>query len=477
MITARRALAPLRTEFEGAEFGGRRLSQRLVRIAEVVGASPAESFPDMTGSDGELEGLYRFFSNKKVTASAVLAPHYRATLARIQGQERVCVAHDMSTFSFPGDKRRRGLGSVGKGTDKSQGFYGHFALAVSADGFKTPLGVLGMQTLFRPRRREKFRGHRRRLNPREEWRRWHRLVDETSDRLQGVVRPIHVMDREGDSYALLAHLSSLVQAGFVVRLGQNRRLSGERTGTYLRQALPEAVHRTTRRVPLAKRAAGSRHHSARGARNAVLELRAMQLTIERPNYADRRTSTSSSLPKSLSLHVVHVLEKHPPRGVEPVQWLLATLEPIETSEQVEEIVDFYRTRWVIEEFFKALKTGCGYEKRQLESARALVNALAVFTPVAFRLLYLRALTHHAPAASAQRLLSPTQLSVLRATAKRRLPNRLTARQALLALAALGGHIKNNGEPGWLVLGRGLEKLLYGEYVWNLAMHARDVINP
>ena len=109
-----------------------------------------------------------------------------------------------------------------------------------------------------------------------------------------------------------------------------------------------------------------------------------------------------------------------------------------------------------QEFFKALKTGCAYGKRQLESARALVNALAVFTPVAFRLLYLRALTHHAPGLSARRLLTPTQLSVLRATARRRLPARPTARQALLAVAALGGHIKNNGEPGWLVLGRGYE---------------------
>jgi hypothetical protein len=30
---------------------------------------------------------------------------------------------------------------------------------------------------------------------------------------------------------------------------------------------------------------------------------------------------------------------------------------------------------------------------------------------------------------------------------------------MLAIAALGGHIKNNGDPGWLVLGRGLHDLL------------------
>jgi len=476
MTTARNGFVPLRGEFERAELGDRRLQQRLLHIAEAVGASPADSFPDITASDGELEGLYRFFSNEKVTAEGVLAPHYRATLARIIGKERICVAHDTSEFAFPGDKPRQGLGSVGKGTQKEQGFFGHFALAVSADGTKTPLGILGMRAIFRPRRMDKFRGHRRRLNPREEWRRWHDLVDETSERLRGVARPIHIMDREGDSYALLAHLSSLGEAGFVVRLAQNRRLAGEGTGQYLRQALPAAVHVTTREVPLSKRANPGRHHPSRDARPAVLELRAMRVAIERPDYADRRTHSSNSLPKSLSLHIIHVVEKHSPRGVEPVEWLLATLEPIDTAKQVEAIVDFYRARWVIEEFFKALKTGCAYEKRQLESAHALVNALAVFTPVAFRLLYLRSLTRHAPDVSARSVVTPTQLRVLRATSKQNLPARLTARDALLAIAALGGHIKNNGEPGWLVLGRGYERLLYGAHIWNLATASGDPIN-
>jgi hypothetical protein len=424
-----------------------------------------------------LEGLYRFFSNERVTSAAVLAPHYRATLDRVLGQEKICVAHDTSTFSFAGDKPRAGLGSVGQGTEKSQGFFGHFALAVSADGAKVPLGILGTKTLFRPRQREKFRDHRRRLNPREEWRRWHELVEQTSERLSGLARPIHVMDREGDSYALLAHLSSLKGAGFVVRLGQNRRLAGARTGQYLRQALPRAVHLVTREVALTKRAHPGRHHRAREACMAQLELRGMQIEFERPAYADRRTCTSTSLPKSLSLHVVHVVERRSPRGAEPVEWVLATREPIDTPRRIEEVVDFYRARWVIEEFFKALKTGCAYEKRQLESARALVNALAVFVPVAFRLLYLRSLARYAPDIAARKLLSEAQLQVLRATSKRALPERLTAQQALAALAALGGHIKNNGDPGWLVLGRGYEKLLYAEYVWNLATRSKDVINP
>jgi len=93
-------IGALRKEFEGAELGDRRLEQRLLRVAEAVGAAPADSFPDISGCDGELEGLYRFFSNKKVTASAVLAPHYRESVARIQGHERVCVARYVDVLVF-----------------------------------------------------------------------------------------------------------------------------------------------------------------------------------------------------------------------------------------------------------------------------------------------------------------------------------------------------------------------------------------
>jgi hypothetical protein len=60
-----------------------------------------------------------------------------------------------------------------------------------------------------------------------------------------------------------------------------------------------------------------------------------------------------------------------PKGIEPICGYLVTNEPITTKKQVAAVVDAYRTRWVIEELFKALKTGCQFEKRQLESYAAL----------------------------------------------------------------------------------------------------------
>lgn len=121
--------------------------------------------------------------------------------------------------------------------------------------------------------------------------------------------------------------------------------------------------------------------------------------------------------------------------------------------------------------FKALKTGCSFEKRQLESLATLLNALAIFVPVAWRLLLLRGMARSHPTAPATIVLTEPQIAVLHAVTKRPLPRNLNVEQALLAIAAPGGHIKNNGQPGWQVLGRGLRKLLNLEEGWTAALRA------
>ncbi len=120
-----------------------------------------------------------------------------------------------------------------------------------------------------------------------------------------------------------------------------------------------------------------------------------------------------------------------------------------------------------------MKVTCAYEKRQLESAAALLNALAVLASVAWRLLVLRTLSRDRADAPASAVLTPSQVACLRGAYRRRrkrdLPTNLTVREAMLALAALGGHIAANGEPGWQVLGRGFDKLLSIEEGYWLAV--------
>jgi hypothetical protein len=172
------------------------------------------------------------------------------------------------------------------------------------------------------------------------------------------------------------------------------------------------------------------------------------------------------LPATISAHVVFGWEVDPPVGATPVEWWVLTPEPIATEADIRRVVDADRTRWLIEEFFKALKTGCAYEKRQLESLDTLLIALALLTPIAWQLLVLRHLARACPEAPATVALTRRQVAVLRATrGGRHLPPTPTARDALRAVAQLGGHLRQNGEPGWLCLTRGLQILRHMERGW------------
>lgn len=126
------------------------------------------------------------------------------------------------------------------------------------------------------------------------------------------------------------------------------------------------------------------------------------------------------------------------------------------------MVDDYRSRWLIEEFFKGIKTGCQFEKLQLSTGPALILALVIYAAVAWRLLLLRWLDRNEPDAPAPRVLTPAQLATLTAVCKMKytaLPKNPTVHHVLSAIATIGGHVRNNGPPGWLVIGRGFDQLL------------------
>ena len=137
------------------------------------------------------------------------------------------------------------------------------------------------------------------------------------------------------------------------------------------------------------------------------------------------------------------------------------------------VVDHYRARWVIEEFFKTLKTGCAIEKRQLTTFEALVRLISVFVPMAWQLLRIRYLAGQPVPPRASQVFDGTQLQVLGALLRLKgcdyeLPDEPTTRDVLLGIAALGGHIPNNGDPGWQVIGRGYEEFLIAERAWRAA---------
>lgn len=444
-------------EVRGVDLGDARLERRFGLLMEMMARAPSQSFPHASGdSDAALEATYRFFNNESVSPEALWAPHHASTLERMRPETEVLIVHDTTEFRFEGD--REGLGRL---QQDLQGFMGHFALAVSADGRRRAFGVIGFLPVIRSWERVTAHWRTRSRDGSKESLRWGKLANEVAARTQGGPALIHVMDREADSFELLTDLLEHRQR-LIIRVKAERRHTLD--AGYVGDATEGLKIFAEREIAVSARKArymnGTSKSSPRPARTqrmAKLQIRATAVQLKPPDRSEAAPVT---------LNLVHVAETDAPDGEEPVDWKLYTTDAIETVEQVLLVVDRYRSRWVIEEYFKALKTGCAYEKRQLGSARALLNALALFAPIAWTLLVLRQDCRDKIAAPTA--LTPVQLEVLRAVLRKPLPNNPTARDVLLAIAAIGGHIKANGDPGWQVLGRGLERLLSYEVGWSAA---------
>lgn len=453
--------------FADLDLGDPRRKQRVTRIVANLASKPEASFPKAMGSEAEIEGAYRLMNSSRVTMKALNDAHAEVTARRAAEAKIVLAIHDSTTCEFAhADPEAIGYTNTGKA-----GFLVHYTLVVSANE-RRPLGIVHVEEVVRkkpPRKRSskkakktKRSGFETVRDPNRESLRWNRGFAAAEERLQGT-EVIHLADREGDNYDLIAQALSN-SCRFVIRARMLERCveSTDGESQTLHELVQGAQGALTRDVdlPPRKRAgAPNSAHSPRSARLASLEFSAARVILLRPRIQP------PNLPKQLEVNVVRVWESNPPPGQVPIEWVLYTTEPIATPSDVAAVVDLYRGRWLIEECNKAIKTGCRYEERQFDSLHALLTLLALTLPVACEVLALRSACRRTPTAPATAILSPTQLQVLAVLGSRKLPRSPTVRDALWAVAALGGHMKTNGEPGWLVLHRGMAELLAYEKGW------------
>jgi hypothetical protein len=463
------AMTDIEVELGGAEFGDARLSARQLTLAARLAAGPGQGLPECIQNDSQLECSYRFLSNARVTPDRILEPHQNQTYQRIAQRKEALAVHDTTELEFGGE--REGLGPLSSG--RREGFFLHLTLAVTADGNRQALGTLAQRYWTRTgESRSKSNG--RRLNgqassrrPERESLRWVQQVQQVEANKPEGVSLIHVGDRETDAYEMLEAVQSL---RYVLRANHDRRVfDDDQEPTHLRQACERADVVLTFEVAVPPRKA-PRHPGtaarfpAREARMATVSVRALSVSLRQPYVRNG---------EALQVNVVYAREATPPADTQPIDWVLYTSEPVDTPEQLLQVLEWYRARWVIEEFFKALKTGCEVQKLQLETYEALRNAVALHLPIAWQILLLRSLARVQPEAPAEQVLTRTQLDVLRAFARRPLNAQPTVQQAMLAIAILGGYLitKAKTPPGWITLGRGMQRLLTYEQGWSAGQAA------
>jgi transposase-like protein/transposase Tn5 family protein len=432
-------------ELRHADLPDARLNKRLARLVADLSARPAASVPEAAVDWAPTKAAYRFFDNDRVEADAIRRPHCRATLERLPTDGPLLAIQDTTELDFTPHPATRGLGYLGH--PKHFGLLLHSVLLASADG--VPLGLLHQQAWTRdPRYLGKRKDRRKKETADKESQRWLTALRQTEQALPAGRTVLTIADREADFYDLFAapraegrHL--LIRAKGRRSVRHEARLLGAAV-----QTQPVAGRRT---VTLPR-------GDNRPARTATLAIRFGCFEVNPPSTHPRRKELAP-----LRLWAVLVEEEGGPAGQPPIRWLLLTTAATTTREQAWEAVRFYTYRWLVERFHFALKSGCKVEELQLGTVQRLQRAVATYSIVAWRLLWLTYEARRQPQASCEAVFSRPEWQVLhrKANPKVVLPQQPpTLREAVRQVARLGGFLarRQDGEPGVKTLWRGLRRL-------------------
>jgi hypothetical protein len=380
--------------------------------------------------------------------------------------------NDTSELDFSTHKALEGSGPLGE--DYRRGFFLHSRLLVSEEE-GVALGICGSEIWARSDE-DIGKGQRRKSRPvsEKESQRWINAYTEACElrsELEGR-KLIVVADRESDIYELYQQWSeaktaeSSRAADFVVRACRDRALAGDQEGRhlyeYLRSEAPvqgryqlEFDNKEQRRAIRG----GSKIKKLRQGRQVEITVRACQVTLRAPF----RKKGLGKL-QDLTLWALHAEEINPPKGQEAICWIILTSMPLGNWKQIRRVLRIYERRWMIEEYYRVLKSGCHVEQIALRQAEALLPAVVLSMIVAWRILYLRDLSRCCGELPATCFFEQIEWKALwivvlgMKTGEQRAPPSLS--EMVRELGKLGGHLARRSDkpPGCEVLWRGLQDL-------------------
>lgn len=455
-------------EMKTVKLQDKRLDARLRTVLSQLADRPTASIPSACGGHAEMTAAYRLFDNEKATFDNILAAHADATRQRIAAQPVVILAQDTTEVDLT--RPDQVIAGVGPLDGNSRvGALLHVLHAFTPDG--TPLGTMHAVAWTRedeaPCSTSLSRAERA-ATPIEEKEsyRWittlqyaRHMAGECAN-----TQCVCVADSEADIYEFFVEgMAEPRPVEWIVRACQNRALSGENTDetatAYLRErVLAQPVlftHATKVRGRKAKVSCETRgRRQARVSRTAEVSVRAARLVLRPPHRP------AEKLP-AVTLNVVLVCEVDPPAGEEPIEWLLLTSLPIDDLEQVRRVIQYYCTRWMIEVFFRVLKSGCRVEERRFEALDRLLTCLAVYLIVAWRSLYVCRLGRSCPGISCEAVFEPAEWkSVWKVVRRTDPPSDPPPLDDMVRLVAqLGGYVnrKRAAPPGPQTIWLGLQR--------------------
>ena len=459
-------------ELETTKLGDKRLNERFAQILEALGNSPSASIPAALGGRAELEAAYRFFDNDKVTPEKLLASHFKATIKRCQEQKVVLVAQDTTEMEFTRPEQQ--VVGAGPLADTSRlGAFLHPHEVFTVDG--TPLGAVDAKLWARempdPEKPKLSQAEKRKIRrslPIEEkesirWLEGFRTVQKLAKSCPDTTF-VSLCDSEGDIYDLIAEPRTADNFHYIIRGCQDRVVFVEQDGSprLLREVMLELpvlfANEITARSREKKIAIDTRsRNQSREARRAMVSVRAGSVYVQAPQGSKHEV-------RSVKVNVVLVREDNPPKGEEPIEWILLTTLPISTSDLVRQVIQYYTVRWMIEVYFRTLKSGCRIEERRFETLPRMLACIAVYMIVAWRVLYVSRLGRSCPDLDCDLIFDPAEWqSVWSVTHPGEpLPSKPPKLQVMVRLiATLGGYVdrpNRSDPPGVETIWKGMQRM-------------------
>jgi hypothetical protein len=431
-------------ELRTLDLGDERREQRTKVLTSALLLAPEASIPQACRSRSETKAAYRLLSNLSVSAEAIRSAHADATLERARGKKRVLAVQDKSNLDFTCCPGTLGLGPLD--SPLCRGLKLQSTLLLDEHG--EPLGLLSQEVWARgPAELGKKKTRRARPPQEKESWRWRTGFEEVERRIPPGQEVIGIADRESDIYFVLA-MPRRENMHLLIRSAHNRSVESEHA--HLRDALEAAPVLGTCEMELART-------RKRQPRKATLELRAARVTLKPPRHG-----TNGMGLEPVEVSAVWVRERgEVPRGEKRVEWLLLATWPVETLEEALECARLYGHRWKVERYHYVLKSGCGFEKLQMETADRLERALALYSIVAWRLLWLTYRARLAGDSPCGHALEEREWRVLLAMSRIKQASEPTLREAVRLLAMLGGFQGRNGDgdPGVKTIWRGWRRLM------------------
>lgn len=446
-------------EFGSSQLGDKRLNRRVVQVATAMAADPLGSIPKQNKQWSHTKGAYRLFDNDRASFESISEAHWEQTRRECSQCPVVLLIQDTTWLDYTHHPQNQGMGWHGPGMGSGSGLLLHNVLAIApeAGGTGRAIGLAWGKLWTRrgePTNKDQASRSRQRRSEDRESLRWSDAVKEIGAAPPGV-RWLHVGDRESDLFHLYEQTRQLQGVGFVIRVSKDRNATaGHNTPATvnIQQRKSKCLKALCRSMPkLGQTKLWLPPKAGRAGRWATLNLAAQAMTIWSPQL--NRTG------RALRCWVVRVWEPKPPSGIKPIEWMLLCSEPVLVLEDALRITGYYGLRWLIEEYHQCLKSGCGVEDRQLETAERLSPLIGMLCVVAVRLLQLKNDSRLTPEKPASKCV-PNELVQTLAKLMGVKSSTLTVHRFTHEVAKLGGFIgrKSDGEPGWRTLWRGWHEL-------------------